>query len=100
MTISTKSLLDVAGAAAYLGVSLRQVYRLRETEDLPVVRIGRRILFERDALDRFVERCREEPVIEDRCAAKIREVMSLAPIMTSTQRAELAALLVREVDVA
>lgn len=97
MTTTEPELLDVAQVAAYLHVSVRQVYRLRESGELPHLRVGRRILFEREQLVQFVESARQDPdVAADRCAAKIRELMSVAPTLTTTQRRELAALLVQE----
>lgn len=52
-------LLTVREAAAFLRLSERQVYRLRETGELPIVRMGSRVLIRRDDLDRFITRCSE-----------------------------------------
>jgi excisionase family DNA binding protein len=95
MPQSNPELMNVSETADYLRVSVRHVYRLRESGQLSVVKIGRRILFNRADLDQFIEDSRRAPVdvIADRCAEKIREVMILAAPFTADQRRDLAALL-------
>ena len=39
-------------AAAYLGLSDRQIYHMVEAKNLPVTRIGKRLFFRRSELDR------------------------------------------------
>ncbi|UAT32522.1 helix-turn-helix domain-containing protein [Bacillus badius] len=41
--------------ADYLGVSKDLVYNMVKTGELPAVRIGRRILFRREALERWMQ---------------------------------------------
>lgn len=53
-------LLTVKETAEYLNRSVRWVYTVLRYE-IPVVRLGGRILFERSELDKYVERCREVP---------------------------------------
>lgn len=48
--------VDVDGAAAFLGLSRRAVYRLVERDRLPHHRAGGRLLFDRRALRAWVER--------------------------------------------
>jgi len=45
--------LSTKAAAAALGISPTAVRRLETAGDLPAVRIGRRVLFRRDTLERF-----------------------------------------------
>lgn len=48
-------LLNVAEAAHYLGTTVWQVRTLTWEKKLPVIRLGKRLLFDRADLDRFVE---------------------------------------------
>lgn len=50
-----RPLLDIDQAAAYLGLKPRRVYTLEERGLLPVVRIGRSVLFDPNELDRFID---------------------------------------------
>jgi len=45
--------LTTKGAAAWLGISPTALRRLEAAGQLPAVRIGRRVIFRRDTLDRF-----------------------------------------------
>jgi excisionase family DNA binding protein len=45
--------LSTKAAAASLGISLTALRRLAVAGELPVVRIGRRVLFRRETLERF-----------------------------------------------
>ncbi|MEQ8694524.1 MAG: helix-turn-helix domain-containing protein [Gammaproteobacteria bacterium] len=56
--ISTRNLLTVAKTAELLSVSIKQVRRLIERNDLPHVRIGRRVLVHPDDLEAFIARHR------------------------------------------
>ncbi len=49
--------LDTKGAAAYLSWPTERVYKC--VHELPHFRHGNRLLFRRDELDRYLERCRE-----------------------------------------
>lgn len=54
MAIKSVRCLSRKDAATYLGISTRMVDKLRKLGQLPVVRIGRRPLFDVQALDRIV----------------------------------------------
>lgn len=52
-------------AAAYLGISERMLDHVRTREDFPQpVRLGRRILWDRKALDYFVDKLSKDPEAE------------------------------------
>ena len=51
--------LNKKAAAAYLGVGLRTIDRLIQHGDIPVVRLGRRVIVRRETLDTFL-RFREQ----------------------------------------
>jgi excisionase family DNA binding protein len=57
----TGRLLDVAGIAAYLGLSERQIRGLVESAEIPVTRFGRRLWFDVVTIDRWVARCTSRP---------------------------------------
>jgi excisionase family DNA binding protein len=57
--------LSTKAAAAALGISPTAVRRLEAAGELPAVRIGRRVLFRRDTLERFATE-RERPAGETR----------------------------------
>jgi len=48
-------LLDVKAAAHYLSTTIWQVRTLAWQKKLPVIRLGNRILFDRQVLDQFVD---------------------------------------------
>ncbi|MEN6560116.1 MAG: helix-turn-helix domain-containing protein [Acidobacteriota bacterium] len=48
--------LDVAGAAAYVGLSVSFVQKLTAGRRLPHVKVGRRALYDRVLLDRWMAR--------------------------------------------
>ena len=50
-----RSTLTVEETATYIGVSVDMVYKLVRERALPHFRIGRRILFKRKAIDRYIE---------------------------------------------
>lgn len=52
---SLSSLLDVATAADYLGLSRERVYRLARSGDIPHTKAGRNLRFGRADLDRFLD---------------------------------------------
>lgn len=58
-TASLEPLVSIADAAKLLGVSKRTVMRLADAGELVRVRIGRRTLFELDAIRGYRERQRE-----------------------------------------
>ncbi len=49
------------GAARYLGVTLRMVYKLIDQGSIPAYKIGRVFRVRRCDLDDFLERCRVQP---------------------------------------
>ncbi len=51
-----RRLLSVPEAASYLGVSVWTIRGLGWNGEIPEVKIGRRKLFDREDLDRFIER--------------------------------------------
>jgi excisionase family DNA binding protein len=48
--------LDAVGAARYCGLSLTFVRRLTSERQIPYIAIGRRRLYDRAALDRWIQR--------------------------------------------
>lgn len=54
-----RPLLTVAMAGAYTGLGERYIRRLRAERRIPCVRIGGRLLFDPDDLDRFIESHRQ-----------------------------------------
>lgn len=52
-------LLDVKGAAAYLSTTVWQIRTLVWAKKLPVIRLGKKLLFDRVELNRFVESLKE-----------------------------------------
>jgi excisionase family DNA binding protein len=54
MTIEPRY-LDINGASAYLGRSDRALYNLVWRQAIPFIRRGRRVLFDRKALDRWMQ---------------------------------------------
>jgi len=52
--MSTPRLLTIEAAAEYLGVPVRALRLLRETRQIPVVRLGKRIWFRPEDLDAWV----------------------------------------------
>lgn len=51
-----RRLLPYAGAAAYLGISLRSMKQLAADGQIPKVLIGHRVLFDRSDIDSYIER--------------------------------------------
>jgi excisionase family DNA binding protein len=58
-----RPLVDTRGAGAYTGLGERYIRRLRSERKIPCVRIGGRLLFDLDDLDRLIEEHRE-PAVE------------------------------------
>lgn len=50
-----RSTLTVEETAIYIGVSVDMIYKLVREKALPHFRIGRRILFKREVIDRYIE---------------------------------------------
>lgn len=55
-----KRLLSAREAAVYLGVSHRTIWSWAQDGELPVTRLGRRVLFDRSRLDEIIERLTED----------------------------------------
>ncbi len=53
--------LGAPGAAEYLGVTLRMVYKLIDQGQVPAYKIGRVLRIRRADLDAFLERSRVKP---------------------------------------
>jgi excisionase family DNA binding protein len=65
-----KNLKDVVGVAVFFAISTWSVRKLEREGKLKAVRIGRRVLFEEEELERFVaERKRvQDAACQDTCA--------------------------------
>ena len=50
-----KRLLNTREAAEYLGIAVDTVYRMSRLRELPSVKVGRALRFDRVALERYVE---------------------------------------------
>jgi excisionase family DNA binding protein len=59
--------MDTATAADYLGLSRGALYHLVEKAYVPYSRMGRKLLFDRQALDRWITR-RSVDVKEEGCS--------------------------------
>jgi len=57
-----KRFLDVHECSKYLNISTHQVYKMVETRQIPVTRIGRKLLFDLKRLERWIEENSCEPV--------------------------------------
>lgn len=55
MVLSEDLLPGADAAAAYTGLTRRQVYNLVEAGRLPVVKLGRKLFFRKSALDRVFD---------------------------------------------
>jgi excisionase family DNA binding protein len=53
-----KNLKDVVGVAVFLAISTWSVRKLERQGKLKAVRIGRRVLFEQEELERFIARAK------------------------------------------
>lgn len=51
-----RRLLDYGHLAIYLGISLRAAKQLAADDEVPKVRIGGRVLFDRTDVDSYIER--------------------------------------------
>jgi excisionase family DNA binding protein len=51
-----RRLLNVREAAAYLGLEVDTVYKKSRLRELPCVKVGRALRFDKQALDRLIER--------------------------------------------
>lgn len=55
MPDTRRPLLDIAGAAAYLGVSVRHIRRLVAEKRIPHIKWGSILHFDPDELDRWID---------------------------------------------
>jgi len=90
--MSTRPLVDTAGAAEHLGTTARHVRDLKARGKLPFVPLGRLVRFDLDELDRLRHELlvREAPEVE-RIAAAVASVVDNAPALTADQVAMLQA---------
>lgn len=58
-SVRRRPLLDTRAAGSYTGLGERYIRRLRSERRIPCVRIGGRVLFDPDDLDRLIEAHRE-----------------------------------------
>lgn len=58
----TRDIMTAEEVADYLHISRAYVFTLIERDKLPHIRLGRRLLFRRDALDRFLQERETTPV--------------------------------------
>jgi len=56
-----KRLLSAKEAAEYLGLSHRTLWAWAQQGQIPVVRLGRRVLFDQVDLDEVIEECTQWP---------------------------------------
>ncbi|WP_233212162.1 helix-turn-helix domain-containing protein [Sporosarcina sp. P16b] len=49
-----RSTLTAQETATYLGVSLDMIYKLAREKSIPNIRLGQRLLFKKDSLDRWM----------------------------------------------
>ncbi len=54
-TIVGKRLLNVREAAQYLGLEVDTIYKKARLRELPCVKVGRALRFDKQALDRLIE---------------------------------------------
>lgn len=59
-----RELLDYDGAAAALNCTPRLVRRLVETRQIDVVKVGKLVRFEPEAIDAYIERRRRQAVLD------------------------------------
>ncbi len=55
-----KRLISVEEAAKYLGVQKSTMYSWAWRRKIPSVKMGRRLLFDQEELDRMIEACKRE----------------------------------------
>jgi len=60
-TIVGTDWLNVEGAARYLGITPRTLYRLIDTAELPAYRVGRVIRLRIPEIEAFIQSCRIQP---------------------------------------
>jgi excisionase family DNA binding protein len=58
MTTARRPLLDIAGVADYLGVSVRHIRRLVAERRIPHIKWGSKLHFDPDEIDTWVDRHR------------------------------------------
>lgn len=50
-----RSTLTVEEIAEYIGVSIDMIYKMTREKAIPHFRVGRRILFKKDSVDKWIE---------------------------------------------
>ena len=66
-------LYNVAAAAAYLGSTPNAVRTLYWSKELPAIRLGQRLLFDKLTLDEFIEKQKQKSLAEDPFLRRQRE---------------------------
>lgn len=57
-TIETTRLMTVKNAAAYLAISERKLWDMTKTGEIPAVRLGRAVRYDRSDLDSFIQQAK------------------------------------------
>jgi len=57
-TVITIRLLTAKNAAAYLAISERKLWDMTKTGEIPAVRLGRAVRYDRSDLDSFIQRAK------------------------------------------
>jgi len=57
-TVENTRLLTVKDAAAYLAISERKLWDMSKAGEIPVVRLGRAVRYDRSDLDSFIQRAK------------------------------------------
>jgi len=80
-------LLNVQEAAAYTGLSHHTIYALAAKRRIPVVKLGRRNLFDPAALDRWIGQHTVQPEVTDQDVGRVREILARksAPSLTDLE---------------
>jgi excisionase family DNA binding protein len=59
-TITKPNLFDVAGAADYMNIKVRQVRRMIEQRSIPVIKIGKHVRIAQSDIDEYLQVNRRE----------------------------------------
>lgn len=54
-----RSTLEAKEVAVYLGLSVDSIYKLAREKEIPHVKVGRRLLFKKDSIDRWLSEMEE-----------------------------------------
>jgi excisionase family DNA binding protein len=56
LTDHTGRYMNVAACATYIGRTVKAVYHLVDERKIPVIRVGRKLTFDRERIDRWLDR--------------------------------------------